>query len=138
MTRRSGAYGRARKALARKADQPRPEPADPLDLSPVAMRALHSVYLDSLMMQAPAVARALLARGGLAFGTFLGNIATSVLNLRATVDDEGEPAVALEVWDGEGHSTMAVIRGELLGLDADALGRAWSTQIDDELRGLTE
>lgn len=109
-----------------------------IDLCDADLRVMHSTYVDSITLQSPEVARALLSYAGLSFDTFLTNHAIGVLRHRASVDDGGQPAVALEVYDGTDYSTLAVVRAELLRADVTEVATAWSSGMDDALRKITE
>ena len=125
-----------RKALRRNAASPRPDRSPTVNMTDSDLRTMHSLFIDSITMQAPEVARALLLHAGLSSGTFLTNLATGVMRLRPSIDDEGEPAIALEVWDSEGYSTLVIVRAALLDVDVEELGRAWSEGMDAGLRGI--
>lgn len=140
MTRRRGAYGRIRKQLARQQTRPEPEPTpEPMNLTASATMTLHSAYVDALARQTPDNLVAMLQLGGgISFGAFLDNLARGWIRLRPSIDDEGEPALAVEVLADDGYLLLCLVRATLLHLDSDELGEMWSTRIDDELRGMTE
>ena len=140
MTRRRGAYGRIRKQLSRQQTRPEPEPMpEPMNLTASATMTLHSAYIDALARQTPDNLVAMLQLGGgISFGAFLDNLARGWIRLRPSIDDEGEPALAVEVLAEDGYLLLCLVRASLLHLDSEELGAMWSTRLDDELRGMTE
>lgn len=139
MTRRRGAYGRIRKQLARQQARPVPERTPPMSLTASATMTLHSAYIDALSRQsADNLVAMLQLGGGISFGAFVDNLSTGWIHLRPSIDDEDEPAIAVEVLADDGYLMLCLVRATLLHLDSQAIGSAWSSRVDDELRGMTE